>query len=265
MDTSRRSFLTIAATASALALLPVDAAVGATTAAPGVPGALPLEASRRARLTNLAHLRFLLTEVPVAPSDTHTTFGIDTRPTVRAPWTYADTDGAGGFRPVGGGTRDAVTGYWTQGAYNADDIARAAIVFLRDWKASGETQSRDEARDVLRSLAFLQTTTGPNAGRVVLWQQEDGTLNPSAIPVELPDPSDSAESYWLARSVWGVRRRVCRIPARGCRVREVPAHPPAPVPRRPRQGIALASGSVGAQRRPEAPRLADRRRSGCHG
>lgn len=202
MDTSRRSFLTIAATASALALLPVDAAVGATTAAPGVPGALPLEASRRARLTNLAHLRFLLAEVPVAPSDTHTTFGIDTRPTVRAPWTYADTDGAGGFRPVGGGTRDAVTGYWTQGAYNADDIARAAIVFLRDWKASGETQSRDEARDVLRSLAFLQTTTGPNAGRVVLWQQEDGTLNPSAIPVELPDPSDSAESYWLARSVW---------------------------------------------------------------
>ncbi|MHC9044408.1 hypothetical protein ACYX8G_07500 [Microbacterium saperdae] len=202
MDTSRRSFLTIAATASALALLPVDAAVGATTTTPGVAGSLPLEAARRPRLTNLAHLRFLLAEVPVAPSATHTTFGIDTRPTVRAPWTYADTDGAGGFRPVGGGTRDAVTGYWTQGAYNADDIARAAIVFLRDWKATGDAQSRDEARDLLRSLAFLQTATGPNAGRVVLWQQEDGTLNPSAIPVELPDPSDSAESYWLARSVW---------------------------------------------------------------
>ncbi|MCK2034865.1 hypothetical protein KZC51_01840 [Microbacterium sp. SSW1-49] len=202
MDTSRRSFLTIAATASALALLPVDTAVGATTTTAGAAGALPLEAARRPRLTNLAHLRFLLAEVPVAPSDTHTTFGIDTRPIVRAPWTYADTDGAGGFRPVGGGTRDAVTGYWTQGAYNADDIARAAIVFLRDWKATGEAQSRDEARDLLRSLAFLQTTTGPNAGRVVLWQQEDGTLNPSAIPVELPDPSDSAESYWLARSVW---------------------------------------------------------------
>lgn len=55
---------------------------------------------------------------------------------------------------------------------------------------------------MLRSLAFLQTTSGPNAGRVVLWQQEDGTLNPSAIPVELRDPSDSAESYWLARTVW---------------------------------------------------------------
>ena len=201
MDTSRRTFLTFAATASALALLPVDAAIGATTAQ-GTAGSLPLEADRRRRLTNLAHLRFLLAEVPVAVVDTHTTFGIDAKPTVLAPWTYADTDGAGGYRPVGGGTRDAVTGYWTQGAYNADDIARAAIVFLREWKATGDAQTRDEAREVLRSLAFLQTTSGPNAGRVVLWQQEDGTLNPSAIPVELPDPSDSAESYWLARSVW---------------------------------------------------------------
>ena len=32
--------------------------------------------------------------------------------------------------------------------------------------------------------------------------QPDGTLNPSADPVELPDPSDSDASYWLARSVW---------------------------------------------------------------
>lgn len=207
MDTSRRSFLTLAATASALALLPIDAAAGATGPAgtgsmTGAAGAPSGAAVKRARLTNLAHLRFLLAEVPVTASATHTTFGIDERPTVRAPWTYADTDGAGGYRPVGGGTRDAVTGYWTQGAYNADDIARAAIVFLRAWQATGDEQSRDEARDVLRSLAFLQTTSGPNAGRVVLWQQEDGTLNPSAIPIELPDPSDSAESYWLARSVW---------------------------------------------------------------
>lgn len=199
MDTSRRSFLALAAAASALAVLPVDAAVAQPTASGS--GAL-LTASRGRRLTNLAHLRFLLAEVPVAASATHTTFGIETRPTVLAPWTYADTDGAGGYRPVGGGTRDATTGYWTQGAYNADDIARAAVVLLRDWKASGDTQSRDQAKDVLRSLAFLQTASGPNAGRVVLWQQEDGTLNPSAIPVELPDPSDSAESYWLARTVW---------------------------------------------------------------
>lgn len=204
MTISRRAFLTAAAASSALALLPTGRpdAAAATSSASAVPFSLPAEADRGRRLTNVAHLRFLLAEVPVAASATHTTFGIASDPRVRAPWTYADTDGAGGYRPVGGGTRDAGTGYWTQGAYNADDIARAAVVFLRDWKASGDTQSRDEARDVLRSLAFLQTVSGPNAGRVVLWQQEDGTLNPSAIPVELPDPSDSAESYWLARSVW---------------------------------------------------------------
>lgn len=204
MAISRRAFLTAAAASSALALLPKDAAIGQVSASvpsrsplsrPGGPAAGP-------RLTNLAHLRFLLAEVPVVASATHTTYAIETSPRVLAPWTYADTDGVGGYRRVGGGTKDSVTGYWTQGAYNADDIARAAVVFLRDWHASGDTQSREEARDVLRSLAFLQTTSGPNAGRVVLWQQEDGTLNPSAIPVELPDPSDSAESYWLARSVW---------------------------------------------------------------
>ncbi len=32
--------------------------------------------------------------------------------------------------------------------------------------------------------------------------QPDGELNPSAEPVELPDPSDSDASYWLARTIW---------------------------------------------------------------
>src|SRR5690606_12262566 len=80
-------------------------------------------------------------------------------------------------------------------------ISRAAVVFLRDWQASGKRRSRDDARALLRALAYLQNDGGPNAGRVVLWQQVDGVLNPSAEPIELPDPSDSAESYWLARTV----------------------------------------------------------------
>jgi len=57
---------------------------------------------------------------------------------------------------------------------------------------------------MLRGVAYHQTATGPNAGNVVLWMQPDGTLNPSAEPVELPDPSDSAESYWLARTIWAL-------------------------------------------------------------
>ncbi|MEO7446628.1 MAG: hypothetical protein ABI336_00035, partial [Humibacillus sp.] len=37
-----------------------------------------------------------------------------------------------------------------------------------------------------------------------LWMQPDGTLNRSAEPVELPDPSDSDASFWLARTVWAL-------------------------------------------------------------
>ncbi len=32
--------------------------------------------------------------------------------------------------------------------------------------------------------------------------QPDGELNPSPVIVELPDPSDSGPSYWLARALW---------------------------------------------------------------
>ena len=53
-------------------------------------------------------------------------------------------------------------------------------------------------------MTYLQTAEGPNAGNVVLWMQPDGTLNPSAEPVELPDPSDSGPSYWLARTIWAL-------------------------------------------------------------
>ena len=57
---------------------------------------------------------------------------------------------------------------------------------------------------MLRGLTYLQTVSGKNAGNVVLWMQPDGTLNPSAEPVELPDPSDSDASYWLARTIWAL-------------------------------------------------------------
>lgn len=157
------------------------------------------------KLTNLAHLRWLLDDVPLLPRvPGHTTYRIATEPTARAPWTYADRQADGTYKRIGGGDLDAMTGYYGQGAYNADDIARTAVVFLKDWRQNGSTQSRKDAYDNLRSLTYLQTTTGPNAGNVVLWQQADGTLTPSATPKELPDPSDSDESYWLARTVWAL-------------------------------------------------------------
>ena len=83
-------------------------------------------------------------------------------------------------------------------------MARAAVVYLRHWKQTGAASSRRAAYEMLRGLAYLQTTTGANRGNVVLWMQPDGTLNPSAEPVEQPDPSDSDASYWLARTIWAL-------------------------------------------------------------
>ena len=75
---------------------------------------------------------------------------------------------------------------------------------MRHWQATGAESSRQTAYQLLRGLTYLQTAEGPNAGNVVLWMQPDGTLNPSADPVEFPDPSDSGESYWLARTIWAL-------------------------------------------------------------
>ncbi len=170
------------------------------------PSPAAIAAPQRAPLTNLAHLTWLTEEVPLPNVARHSTYRIEQDPSAMAPWTYADRNDDGSYRRVGGGTFDPETGDYSQGAYNADDIARAAVVYLRAWQRDGaeDAASREMAYQLLRSLTYLQTTSGPDAGNVVLWQQSDGALNPSAEPVELPDPSDSDESYWLARTVWAL-------------------------------------------------------------
>lgn len=193
----------IALVASATLVL---GAVGGTVGIGATPAAAVTTAVTSAPLTNLAHLDFLLDDVPVIPGIAgHSTYRQNEEPTAKAPWVYADRLADGSFRRVGGGPiTDAARGWYAQGAFDVDDTARAAVVYLRDWKQNGHTTSRDSAYQLLRSLTYAQTDSGPNAGNVILWQQSDGTLNPSAIPVELPDPSDSAESYWLARTVWAL-------------------------------------------------------------
>jgi hypothetical protein len=183
--------------------IPLMAAPAA--AATPVTDAAAAAAPSPAPLTNLAHLDFLLDEAtPPAGVPGHTTYRLDEEPALVQPWTYADARDGGTFERVGGGPLDPATGDWGQGAYNADDTARAAIVYLRHWRLTGDDDSRQSAYELLRSITYLQTTDGPDAGNVVLWMQPDGTLNPSAEPVELPDPSDSGPSYWLARTVWAL-------------------------------------------------------------
>ena len=116
---------------------------------------------------------------------------------------YADAND-GTFTRVGGGDYAAETNTYGQGAFDTDDIARAAVVYLRQWRANGDGNAKDQAYQLLRGLTYLQTLTGPKAGEVVLWMQPDGRLNPSATPAENPDPSDSDASYWLARTLWAL-------------------------------------------------------------
>ena len=192
------------ATTLAFALSPTGLGTPATAATPAGAHTAVVGHDHSGRLTNLAHLDWL--SVPVTPPAQvdHTTYRLAEEPAVGVLWTYAEPNPDGTFRPVGGGTYDPVTDTWGQGAYNADDVSRAAVVYLRDWRATGADTSRDSAYEMLRGLTYLQTATGPNAGNVVLWMQPDGTLNPSAEPVELPDPSDSDASYWLARTIWAL-------------------------------------------------------------
>jgi hypothetical protein len=181
---------------AALAMLALAVPLGATAA---------VAAPAPADVTNLSHLDFLLDEAtPLEDVDGHSTYRQDEEPALVMPWTYADARDGGTFERVGGGPLDPETGYWGQGAYNADDITRAAVVYTRHWELTGDDDSRDKAYELLRSVAYFQTTEGPDAGNVVLWMQPDGTFNPSPEPVELPDPSDSGPSYWLARTLWAL-------------------------------------------------------------
>ncbi|MEU7867190.1 hypothetical protein [Dactylosporangium sp. NPDC049140] len=156
-------------------------------------------------LTNLAHLDSLRVRIAPPAVAGHTTYRLAEEPSVEVVWTYAEA-GPDGYRPAGGG--EPTGGGFGQGAFNADDVARAAVVYTRHWRATGDAASRDAARQLLRGLCYLQTApdddTDPRAGNVVLWQQPDGRLNPSAEPVEHPDPSDGGESAWLARTVWAL-------------------------------------------------------------
>ena len=84
--------------------------------------AAPAQA-RPAPLTTLAHLDFLLDDVQLPAASGHTTYGDGA---VELPWTYADHHDDGSYTRVGGGTYDAATDTYGQGAFNSDDVAERA-------------------------------------------------------------------------------------------------------------------------------------------
>jgi hypothetical protein len=184
------------------AVLPASPAVAGTPAAGA--GTSAAAAGRAGRLTNLAHLDSLTATVTPPAQPGHTTYHLAAEPGIGTLWVYADHQPDGSYHRTGGGSYDAAANTYGQGAYDADDIARAAVVYLRYWRATGDGAARDHAYRLLRGLTYLQTATGPHAGEVVLWMQPDGTLNPSPTPKDSPDPSDSGASYWLARTLWAL-------------------------------------------------------------
>ncbi|MCQ4080903.1 hypothetical protein NGB36_09890 [Streptomyces sp. RB6PN25] len=189
------------ALAAGVAVAGLLAPLSVATAATPSPAA---SASRQAPLTNLDHLDFLTTQVAPPSQPGHTTYQLAGHPDIGVLWVYANHQSNGGYQRTGGGTYDASTDTYGQGAYDADDIARAAVVYLRHWQQWQDTHSRDEAEALLRGLTYLQTSTGPNAGNIVLWMQPDGRLNPTPTPPDSPNPSDTGPSYWLARTIWAL-------------------------------------------------------------
>lgn len=93
-------------------------------------------------LANLSHLDFLSVPVTLPEQPGHSTYRLEEEPELLALWTYAEPleDGSG-YRHVGGGDYDSATGTWSQGAFNADDLTRAAIVHLRHYKATGREEA----------------------------------------------------------------------------------------------------------------------------
>jgi len=156
------------------------------------------------RLANLGHLNFLGDRVDPPEQAGHTTWRLAQEPELGVLWTYAERQPDGSYRRVGGGAYDPATNTWGQGAFNADDLTRASVVYLRHWRQTGDPASRERAYQLLRGVTYLQTSSGPNAGNVVLWMQPDGTLNLTPTPPDNPNPSDSGPSYWLARTIWAL-------------------------------------------------------------
>ena len=187
-----------------------------------------LRAAPAPSLTNLAHLDFLSDQVAVQNTVAHSTYRLDQEPEVGVLWVYADAKPDGSFSRVGGGPYDAATNTYAQGAFDADDIARAAVVYLRQWRATGDPQAKEQAYQQLRGLGYLQTLTGPTAGEVVLWMQPDGSLNPSPTPVELPNPSDSGRFLLAGPHSVGIRRGLCGLPENRSRICRLPEGPNGP-------------------------------------
>lgn len=97
------------------------------------------------------------------------------------------------YRPTGSPARDGF-----EGIASLDDAARAAVVYLREYEATGDVRARDEA---VRLLSFV-TATEQGDGEFVNFIDSAGRLNRTA------PSSRKSMSYWAARSIWALGEAV---------------------------------------------------------
>jgi multiple sugar transport system substrate-binding protein len=109
---------------------------------------------------------------------------------VRAVALYAE---APDYRPTGSPARD---GY--EGIASVDDAARAAVVYLRAYEATGDTVAR---ADALGLLAFV-TAMEQGDGEFVNFVDRAGRLNRTA------PSSRKGMTFWGARAVWALGEAV---------------------------------------------------------
>jgi hypothetical protein len=154
---------------------------------------------------NLGHLDFLHATVPYpgAPPAGHGTTEAGTP--IDTWWVYANYDsGTGTYTRTGGGPYNPSANTYGQGAFDTDDVTRAAVAYLTHYGYYHDQHSLTLARGALRFVMYMQTTTGPFAGNFVLWMQPDGALNLTPTPPDSPNPADSGASFWMARSLWAL-------------------------------------------------------------
>jgi multiple sugar transport system substrate-binding protein len=97
------------------------------------------------------------------------------------------------YRPTGSPERDGF-----EGIASLDDAARAAVVYLREYEATGDVHTRDEA---VRLLNFV-TAMEQGDGEFVNFIDSAGRLNRGA------PSSRKSMSYWAARSIWALGEAV---------------------------------------------------------
>jgi len=97
------------------------------------------------------------------------------------------------YRPTGSPARDGF-----EGIACLDDAARAAVVYLREYEATGDVRARDEA---VRLLSFV-TAMEQGDGEFVNFIDSAGRLNRNA------PSSRKSMSYWAARSIWALGEAV---------------------------------------------------------